>query len=1600
MRHTTRQALGLLLRHSSRRPVTATVKCIPVLLFALSLMAWAGESKAQCTGTAMGATASLSPASWTANSVPPTTTVSLNMITTLGSTTATITGCNAALVGATVTGPNVPGGTTITTACAPVTLSQPATATGTAVHTFTMGPYSSNFPPTNQGIPAGTTCSVCPSTFTAPVCANQYINFYACAGNLYTISMCSSASNQDFSLSLTTTGFAASAGNYGAPFDNDGCGFVGGPSTMEFSPQTNGVYRIRVFQNPCVVNAALCGTISITCSAPPPPPPNDEPCTAIPLAVPSACSYQLGDNTWATASQGIPIPGGCGYFGSDVWYSVMVPASGNLRIQTTLVGGTGLGIGVYTTPACNAPLASWSLIACNSGTPPLLDVSGLVPPNATVYVRVWPTNNISYMGTYNICAFEPTPPLNDLPCGAFSLATPGACAPSTYTTEFATNTTPPGLTVNAPTCGTPINNDVWFAVTVPPSGAFTVNTFAGTLTDMSMAWYRLSVGGSVCNPPGWTGTMTQIACNDDQFAPTNLFPRINSQTVAPAITPALVPGETIYIRVWPEGGNLNGDFSICATENVPPPNDDPCGAIPLPTSLSCNLIPTTNEGATLSTGMPVPPCGAPVQNDVWYSVVVPPNGQVEINTQGVGLTDAALALYQTSGGCAPANLSLVPPTNCQVGGSSFGPNMPQQLFAGLTPGATVYVRVWRQTGNVGPFNICARQTAAAPVYGCDITNYDSGGPSGNYGNNEVYEQTFCPVNPGDVVAIDFQSFSTQLNQDILTVYNGPSIASPVIGVFSGGALPPGQISTAVGGCLTIRFTSNASVVSTGWAISVSCGPPLPPIPTAAAPCNTTIYDSGGASGAYTNNEFVTQTYCPPTPGDVLTMTFTQFALEQNFDFVTIFNGPTTASPSLGTFTGSNNPGSFTSTNPSGCLTLRFTSDISIVAAGYAATLRCAPPQPAPPPPPPPSGICGTTVFDPGGAAGNYFNATNQNPGNQGGNGCWDPPGPQTPCAPAGPYPPPPGTWGQYWSQTYCPSIAGDAVTLNFTQFAMETGWDNVYIYNGPTVDPYNVNGTQFLSGNGLPTCGGPAGWCNQTLGPNGFTGTANPGSFTSTHPSGCITIAMTSDDIVNMAGWAATISCQSTFNPSADCIYALRLYDSFGDGWAGSSITVVVNGGTPNTYTVTSGSFEQVLLSFDNGDNVQITYNGWGYFPSDNYWTLDQVGQPYSFIYSAMPAVSGSQSFVVNCGTPPLAPNEDCPGATILCNNNPVVIQSTHVGSVGDLTPTTGGCLSIYERPGEWYTFRAGATSNMGFSIAPTGSADINFAVWGPFTVGQLPPSYCAALGAPKRCSFATAANTFAGTGGYNTGMGSATYSAPQYNPAGTITSQTGTGNGWVPGIAATPGDVYILYVSNLTGNNTPATLTWTGGVIDCFLPVTWLEFDATAVDHHVDVTWATGSEDNTAWFDVQRSGDGTDFYDIGRVNAAGQSNARVDYQFRDTDPLPGLSYYRLKQVDTNADSELSNAVPVYFGPKKPVLQVFPNPTRSTLYVALESEIDSRLDWQVFDAAGRSVRVGRAAGSGGLQQLELSTEALESGAYMLVIQQDGVELGRRRFVKH
>ncbi|HMC96304.1 MAG TPA: CUB domain-containing protein, partial [Flavobacteriales bacterium] len=130
----------------------------------------------------------------------------------------------------------------------------------------------------------------------------------------------------------------------------------------------------------------------------------------------------------------------------------------------------------------------------------------------------------------------------------------------------------------------------------------------------------------------------------------------------------------------------------------------------------------------------------------------------------------------------------------------------------------------------------------------------------------------------------------------------------------------------------IRVFTNTSLGNVGtFSICLSATPQ-------ATSCGTIIRDPGGTSN-YSNNQNVTTTYCSGTTQSVM-MTFTQFATEANFDFVRVYDGPTTASPLLGTFSGNTIPGPFLSSHPTGCLTVNFTSDVSNVGAGYTANLTC------------------------------------------------------------------------------------------------------------------------------------------------------------------------------------------------------------------------------------------------------------------------------------------------------------------------------------------------------------------------------------------------------------------------------------------------------------------------------------------------------------------------------------------------------------------------------------------------------------------------------------------------------------------------------------
>ncbi len=108
-------------------------------------------------------------------------------------------------------------------------------------------------------------------------------------------------------------------------------------------------------------------------------------------------------------------------------------------------------------------------------------------------------------------------------------------------------------------------------------------------------------------------------------------------------------------------------------------------------------------------------------------------------------------------------------------------------------------------------------------------------------------------------------------------------------------------------------------------------------------CATTSFtDTGGLTGNYTNMESWTRTMTPNNPGLKIRINFTSFNLEEDYDYLYIYNGSDEFFADLtgGGLTGTTNPGIFNSTATDGSLTVRFFSDQGVVASGWNATIIC------------------------------------------------------------------------------------------------------------------------------------------------------------------------------------------------------------------------------------------------------------------------------------------------------------------------------------------------------------------------------------------------------------------------------------------------------------------------------------------------------------------------------------------------------------------------------------------------------------------------------------------------------------------------------------
>ena len=522
-----------------------------------------------------------------------------------------------------------------------------------------------------------------------------------------------------------------------------------------------------------------------------------------------------------------------------------------------------------------------------------------------------------------------------------------------------------------------------------------------------------------------------------------------------------------------------------------------------------------------------------------------------------------------------------------------------------------------------------------------------------------------------------------------------------------------------------------------------------PFPFATAPgpaiCGGSYVDVGGLTGSYANGTTATNggttVICPVTPGDLVTVTFSSFATEASSDVMRVYNGTVSAANLLGTYsgtlTGTALPGPFTSTAATGCLTFVFTSDSTVTAAGWLASITCAPiptctrttglttsavtttsvslawTQPANP-----NGTtatawqylavpCGTatpTATTTGwqSAPTNPFVATGLISGT-----CYDfyvrascsatdvsvwslPRSASTLPGCGGFFTDPGGSTGNYANSitaangttTICPTIPGQLVTVTFTSFDTEATFDLLKVYDGNSV-----------AGTLLGT----------------FSGTTIPGPFTASTASGCLTFVFTSDASGPRAGWVANVTCA----PPPSCtkpknLTATQITQSTALlGW-----TQLAN---PDGSTASAW---QVLVLPCGSPAPTAATTGWLNANSNPFYITGLTSATcYEYYVRAVCSptdssfIGGPKSFNT------LIVNDECTGAIEIPVNQNTNCLQTAFGSLAFATGSIQGntCGGTIDDDDVWFKFTATSTSHYITILGPnyaTAPFNINYVLY------------------------------------------------------------------------------------------------------------------------------------------------------------------------------------------------------------------------------------------------------------------------------------------------
>ena len=172
-------------------------------------------------------------------------------------------------------------------------------------------------------------------------------------------------------------------------------------------------------------------------------------------------------------------------------------------------------------------------------------------------------------------------------------------------------------------------------------------------------------------------------------------------------------------------------------------------------------------------------------------------------------------------------------------------------------------------------------------------------------------------------------------------------------------------------------------------------------------------------------------------------------------------------------------------------------------------------------------------------------------------------------------------------------------------------------------------------------------------------------------------------------------------------------------------------------------------------------------------------------------------------------------------------------------------------------------------------------------------------------------------------------------------------------------------------------------------MPVELTAFEVVATQQDALVTWHTATEQNSSYFNVERSTTGTSIQAIKKISSNGTSQYAHDYAFTDSGAgqlRADVVYYRLQQVDVNGTTTYGPVRRVQFPFATKSAALYPNPGQRQTLLDLSGLAAGPYLVQVLELTGRILQTYHTTS----QTVPLDLSTLPTGAYLVLVQGPGI----------